>query len=163
MNESSTQDKSPSTTTSGTSIKSAAINGSRGYWIRTRLFASLILVGLIFTNLVSEHRETSLIFSIFIAFFIWFVWLRGTTYGFIQRDGIRYKNYFRWKTARWEDIEDIAQPSMQIHPWSIIVTLRTENRFKRQLYFPRNPALFLELSAIEAPCKELTRAWLAGR
>jgi hypothetical protein len=144
------------------SVKPRMINGSRAWWISTRILTIGLVAVLALFNFVSGDKRISAILSLLLLS-LWLRVLHRTVYGFIDRGGVRCRRYFRWRTARWEDIEDIAQPFTQFSPWSIIVTLKNENLFNRRIYFSPNPHRpFRTTDAIEASFKELTRAWLAG-
>jgi hypothetical protein len=142
-------------------FKRRMINGSRAAWRLSKGSVIGLLAMLWLFNFVSSDRRISMILSLF-ALLFWVASAHGIVCGFIERDGIRYKTYFRWKMLRWEDVEGITQPTMGFHAFSILVRIRGESFLNRNIYFSPNPLSFGTLKSSDASLKDLTRAWLAG-
>jgi hypothetical protein len=145
---------------SNLSADSRLIAGSRVSWRVVRLAEVIAIPIVILFNSGPAYGRVSAIVSV-ACVFVMLGFFHQSVYGFLERDGLRYKRYLRWRKANWADIESISQPPLKPFVGSIFVDLKNGNLFNRRLSFSPNPTIFGKPTS-DATYDNLRDAWLGS-
>lgn len=145
-------------TTFNSSVNCRLIAGSHTSWRLARI-AEILAVPLAFLfNIGPMYGRVSAILSL-LFILIMVGEFHQLAYGFLDRDGIRYKRYFKWKTVRWEEIESVSRSPLKPVVGSILVDLKNGSPFNRRISFSPNPVI-LGKPTNDATYDDLRNAWL---